>query len=224
MMPVHMRSSVRRAAGTATFAFVVAGLSMAQPRGATAQPQAEMPAETQREIVVYANDLPKGALSEFVFWKDATSPGGRLVGTPNTGGNLDPPPESDPNVNFKVQVQGGVPYRCWVRMKVGTPKGVSKANVLWVQFAGAVDKAGKEILKPGTASYMTAQGSAKPGWEWVPCVRNVAGTTEQLVTFKSAGEVAVRVQAGMEGVGFDQLVLSPARYIEKAPAEAVVKP
>jgi hypothetical protein len=52
----------------------------------------------------------------------------------------------------------------------------------------------------------------------------VAGTTESLVTFKSAGEINVRLQAGMEGVGFDQLVLSPARYLEKPPADAVVKP
>ena len=32
------------------------------------------------------------------------------------------------------------------------------------------------------------------------------------------------MQAGMEGVGFDQFLLSPALYLDKPPAEAVVKP
>jgi hypothetical protein len=43
-----------------------------------------------------------------------------------------------------------------------------------------------------------------------------------MVSFKNGGSVTVRVQAGMEGVGFDQIVLSPARYLDKPPAEAVV--
>jgi hypothetical protein len=44
------------------------------------------------------------------------------------------------------------------------------------------------------------------------------------VRFAAAGEVTVRIQAGMEGVGFDQVVLSPAKYLETAPTEAVVQP
>jgi hypothetical protein len=229
-MPAHLirigRHDVQRAAGIAAGALACAGLGLIAPafEAAFAQEQPAKPAEAPREIVVYASDIPKGGLSEFAFWKDPASPGGKLVGTPNTGGHLDPPPESDPHVNLKVQVQAGVPYRCWIHMKVGTPKGQSQANMLWVQFTNATDKAGREILKPGTGSYLTAQGPAKPGWVWVPCVRHVAGTTESLVTFKSAGEINVRLQAGMEGVGFDQLVLSPARYLEKPPADAVVKP
>jgi hypothetical protein len=31
------------------------------------------------------------------------------------------------------------------------------------------------------------------------------------------------MQAGMEGVGFDQFLLSPAQFLEKPPAEAMVK-
>lgn len=168
------------------------------------------------EVVVYAADLPKGALSEFDYWPDPASPGGKLVGTPNTGGILDPPPENDPHVTFKVPVQGGVSYRCWIHMKVGAPKGKSQANKLWVQFSGAVDKANKAVFKPGTASYLTAQGPTQPGWTWVPC-------GAELITFQTGGEVTVRLQAGMEGVGFDQFVLSPAQFLEKSPAEAVVK-
>ncbi len=177
----------------------------------------EGPANALREVVVYASDLPKGALSEFEFWNDSASPGGKLVGTPNTGGNLDPPPENDPHVIFKVEVQQGIPYGCWIHMKVGAPKGVSKANRLWVQFSGAVDKANKEVYKPGTGSYLTAQGPTTQGWSWVPC-----GSEGSQVSFRNSGPVTVRLQAGMEGVGFDQFILSPAKFLENAPAEPVV--
>jgi hypothetical protein len=173
------------------------------------------------DVVVPASTLPRSALSEFAFWDDAASPGGKLVGTANTGGELDPPPENDPNVRFKVRVLGGVAYRCWVHMKVGPPKGVALANRLWLQFSGAVDEGGRETLKPGTGSYLTAQGPTQQGWTWVGCN---AGSSPALVRFAAAGEVTVRIQAGMEGVGFDQVVLSPARFLNTPPTEAVVQP
>jgi hypothetical protein len=171
-----------------------------------------------RDVVVYASDLPGSALSEFDFWNDPASPGGKLVGTPNGGGHLDPPPENDPHVTFKVRVQGGVPYRCWIHMKVGPPKGESQANMLWVQFTGAVDNANREVLKPGTGDYLTARGPTRQGWAWVACE-----PAQPRIHFRTSGEVTVRLQAGMEGVGFDQVLLSPARFLESAPTEAVVK-
>jgi hypothetical protein len=176
------------------------------------------------EVVVYASDLPEKALSEFDFWDDSSSPGGKMIGTPNSGDELDPPPENDPHVTFKVKVKSGVSYRCWIHMKVGAPKGKSQANMFWVQFSDAVDKANKEVLKPGTGSYLTAQGPTKEGWAWVSCDLEKAKSPEQsLVHFKTNGEVTVRMQAGMEGVGFDQFLLSPAQFLEKPPSEAVVK-
>lgn len=173
------------------------------------------------EIVVYASELPRRALSEFDFWNDPASPGGKLVGTRNTGDELDPPPENDPHVIFPVQVEQGVPYRCWIHMKVGAPKGKSQANKFWVQFTNAVDKANKPTLKPGTGSYLTAQGPTRQGWTWVGCDPANA-SADPLVRFGTTGQVNVRLQAGMEGVGFDQFVLSPAKYLDKPPAEAVV--
>jgi hypothetical protein len=98
-------------------------------------------------------------------------------------------------------------------MLVGAPKGVSKANLVWVQFTNAVDKANKGVLQPNTKDYLTVQGPEKAGWIWVG--------SDRLVTFKAA-TASIRVQAGMEGVGFDQIVLSPSKYLDKAPTEAVV--
>jgi hypothetical protein len=203
-----------RLAGRVARALILVGLAAAAvPAWADGPPA---------EVVVHASDLPRSALYEFDFWSDPASPGGRLVGTPNTGDDLDPPPENDPHVRFTVQVQGGVPYRCWVHMKVGKPKGKSQANMLYVQFTGAVDRAGKDVLRPGTGSYLVARGPAREGWTWVGCDPADAGASGPHVIFRAGGEVTVRLQAGMEGVGFDQVLLSPARFLHGPPAEAVV--
>lgn len=175
-----------------------------------------------REVVVHVSNLPPSALSEFRFWNETSSPGGRMVGYPNSGDELDPPPEDDPHVIFKTQVQRGVPYRCWIHMKVGAPKGKSQANLLFVQFSDAVDRANKEVLKPGTGSYLIARGPTREGWTWASCDSQVAQSSRSEIHFRTSGEVTVRIQAGMEGVGFDQVVLSPARFLEKPPSEAVV--
>jgi hypothetical protein len=184
--------------------------------------------ETAREsapadVVLYASDLIKANLSEFEFWNDPTSPDGKLVGTPNDGGELDAPPEDDPHVTFKVQVQGGIPYRCWIHMKVGAPKGKSQANKFWVQLTGAVDKTNKEVFKPDTNSYLTAQGPTEQGWAWVRCLLEGSELSESLVYFRNSGEVTVRIQAGMEGTGFDQFMLSPVKFLENPPSEAIVR-
>jgi hypothetical protein len=184
--------------------------------------QVSPPEGSPLEVVVYASDLPESALSEFEVWDDPASPGGKMIGIPNTGDELDPPPENDPHVTFKVQVQSGVPYRCWIHMKVGAPKGKSQANMLWVQFSDAVDGANQEVFKPGTRSYLTAEGPTQEGWTWVEC--DVADSeAEPLVYFRTSGEVTVRLQAGMEGVGFDQFLLSSARFLDEPPSEAVVE-
>jgi len=174
------------------------------------------------DVVVYASDLSEDALFEFEFWPSRASPGGKMVGTPQTGDKLNPPPEEDPYVIFKVKVQGGVAYRCWIRMGVGAPMGVSSANRLYVQLSDAVDSANKDVFRPNTASYLTAQGPPRQVWKWVACEAG-SDPTESLIYFRASREVTVRVQAGMEGVGFDQFVLSPAKFLERPPAEAIVK-
>jgi hypothetical protein len=106
-------------------------------------------------------------------------------------------------------------------MKVGAPKGKSQANKFFVQLTNAIDKTNKPVLKPGTGSYLTAQGPTQVGWAWVPC-EPAAGAGDSLIRFATTGVARVRVQAGMEGVGFDQFVLSSAKYLDKPPGEAVV--
>jgi hypothetical protein len=183
-------------------------------------PLAKAPESPLPDVVVYASDLPESALDEFEVWDDPASPGSKMLGITNTGDEMDPPPEDDPHVTFDVQVQSGIPYRCWIHMKVGAPMGKSQANVLWVQFSEAMNQANEEAFGLGTDSYLTAQGPAQEGWVWVEC--SLKGS-ESLIYFKTSGEVTVRLQAGMEGVGFDQFVLSSNRFLEAPPSDAIVQ-
>lgn len=185
-----------------------------------APPTAPPPSGPPAEVVVNAADMAEDSVYELEVWEDAASPGGTLLGVTNFGGDLDPPPENDPHVAFSVPVRSGVPYRCWVRMRVGAPKGVSQANVLYVQFASAVDDSGAPILRPQSDSFLTARGPEEEGWAWVGCDLDGAPAT---VAFAADGETGVRIQAGMEGVGFDQFVLSPAAYLDGPPAGDVVE-
>jgi hypothetical protein len=182
--------------------------------------QVGLPAGPSDEILVYASDLTGKTMSGLSFMNDPGPPGGKLIGLPNEGDVLNPPPENEPNITFKVQVLSAIPYRCWIHMKVGAAKGNSQANVIWVQLSGAVDQAGKQFLQPGSHSYLTALGPQKPGWAWVEC--NLSGNTS-LVTFQPGGEITVRLQAGMEGVGFDQFVLSATDFLKAAPTEVVIE-
>jgi len=204
---------------TATAVPATAVPTTAVPTATAAPPTAAPTAD----VVVYASDLQPSALTdELTFWDDPASPGGKMIGLPNTGDKLNAPPEDDPHITFQVQVQGGMPYRGWVHMKVGTPKGVSQANRFYVQFSDALDKANQPVFTQGTGSFLTAQGPQQAGWIWVPCDSSDPDAPDSLLYFRG-GKVTVRMQAGMEGVGFDQFLLSPTRYLDQPPAEAIVQ-
>ena len=180
-------------------------------------------AGSSSEVIAYASEVPESALFELGFLDDPASPGHRLIGLPNNGNELDPPPQNDPYVTFTVKVRSGIPYRCWIHMKVGTPQRDSTANVFWVQLSDAFDSLNNEILKPGSDSYLTAQGPVQAGWVWTGCNLTKASPADSFVYFRSSGEIAVRLQAGMEGVGYDQFLLSPEKYLQQQPSEPVVE-
>ena len=180
-----------------------------------------VPQGSGSDVIIYASDLTQANLSELDFFDDLASPGGKLISLPNNGDELDPPPENDPHVTFLVQVKSAIPYRCWLHMKVGALKGASKANVIWAQFSDAYDETNTDALQPGSDSYLTAEGPEQEGWAWVECDR-ADSDIDSAVYFKVAGNITVRLQAGAEGVGFDQLLLSPEKYFDLAPSEQVI--
>ena len=217
--PICDRQWIAVALATLVMVLFSACTGAASPTPGVEPAVTEPAAGPASEVIVYAADLTDKTLSELDFIDDPASPGGRLIGLPNTGDELDPPPESDPHATFSVQVRSGVPYRCWIHMRVGEPKGRSTANIAYVQFSKSVDEANQEVFRLSTNSYLTAQGPTQPGWSWVACD---AEDAEALVYFESGGESRVRIQAGAEGVGFDQFLLSPAKFVDSPPREPIV--
>jgi hypothetical protein len=217
--------AVFAAAGTLFLALLAACSTRQSSTPVVSTLAAETSGGSPSEVIVYASDIPSEALIELDFLNDSASPNGKLIGLPNNGDELDPPPENDPHVTFNVQVQSAVAYQCWIHMKVGTAKGRSTANVVWVQFSDSVDRASQAVFRPGTNSYLTAQGSEQQGWMWVGCEATGSGTPEALVYFQttSGSEITVRLQAGAEGVGFDQFILSPAKFLNAPPSEPIVE-
>lgn len=191
--------------------------SGAAPSGENASPTAG-----GAEVIVYTADLGEETLYELELWEDPAAAEGELLGVTNNGDELDAPPENDPHVLFTVAVEADIPYRCWVHMKVGAPQGVSTANLVWVQFGNSVDENGQELFRPESDSFLTAQGPTQEGWSWVPCTGPDGDAAGALIRFAASGETTVRIQAGMEGVGFDQFVLSAGAYLENPPTEAIV--
>jgi len=176
-----------------------------------------------REILVCAADLPREGLSdEFEVEDEPSSPGGKMIRIRNDGDPKEPPPASDVYAIFKVQVHAGVPYRCWIHMKAGKPRGESQANLLFVQFTNAVDRNGREIHTLGTGEYIVVR-AAREGWAWVGRDLSDPKSAEPAIYFRTSGEVTVRISPGMEGVGFDQFVLSPAQYLARPPPEAAAR-
>ena len=85
------------AAGVLALVYLTSTVLSARVKGPKPSPgiqETVKPAPAQPEVIVYASDLPKSALSEFDSWNDPASPGGRMVGTPNSGEELDPPPRT----------------------------------------------------------------------------------------------------------------------------------
>lgn len=216
---IRYRLLATSASAICILALLAGCTGLSTPTPIVESPVTEPAAGPASEVIVYASDLTDGTLSELDFIDDPASPGGKLIGLPNSGDELDPPPESDPHATFEVQVRSGVPYRCWIHMKVGEPKGRSTANIVYVQFSKSIDEANQEVFRLSTNSYLTAQGPTQPGWTWVSCD---AEDSQSLVYFESGGRSRVRIQAGAEGVGFDQFLLSPAKFLNSPPSEAVV--
>ncbi len=176
-----------------------------------------------REAVVHAADLPKDALAgDFRFDETPPAAGGRFVSVACDGRGEPLPPTNPNHVTFKMPVTGGVPYRLWVHLRPEEPCGPRHQHVVHVQITGATDKTTGESLDVGGARYLTIRGDGKPGWGWWGRDSQDSRAVEPLLVFRSSGEVTVRLYEGNHGTAIDQVLLSPAKYLDRPPAEAIL--
>jgi hypothetical protein len=111
----------------------------------------------------------------------------------------------------------GVPYRIWLRSRAQND--YYGNDSVFLQFSGSVDAGGAPMWRIGTTDSTTVVledcgGCGEQAWGWQD---NGYATIGPVVYFATTGPQKLRIQTREDGLGIDQVVLSPARYLSSAP-------
>ena len=171
------------------------------------------------EIVLYASRA-KPIAGTWRVVPDGTAAGGARIEHPDAGAEKLITPLADPADYFELTftAKANVAYRLWLRSRALND---SYANdSVFVQFSGSVTNTGTAVSRIGTTaaeriSLEDCSGCGVAGWGWQD---NGYGTNVfgPLMYF-TGGPQKIRVQGREDGISIDQIVLSPATYLNKAP-------
>jgi hypothetical protein len=171
------------------------------------------------DVVLYAKNAV--VRSGWTVASDATAAGGARLQNPDAGAAKVATPLASPARYFEMtfNAESGTGYRLWMR---GLATSNSWANdSVYVQFDRSVDHAGLPAYRIGTTSATTytledCVGCGLSGWGWQD---NGFGTgvLGPLVYFATSGPQRIRVQVREDGLGIDQIVLSPETFLTIAP-------
>jgi regulation of enolase protein 1 (concanavalin A-like superfamily) len=173
------------------------------------------------DVVIHASSIPTGA--RHGSWRSAgdwSSPDGVKLTTPDDGVAITDQPRATPTdyVDVTFNAEANKRYRLWLRVKAS---GDSKWNdSLWVQFSDALS-GGSPIYRMNTTSGLlvnlatSSDATDLQDWGW----QNGAYWLWQdtTFTFPTTGMHTLRIQIREDGVQFDQIVLSPGTYMDRAP-------
>jgi hypothetical protein len=176
------------------------------------------PQTVPSEVVIYANEIP--ASGGWTIVNDAGAAAGLKLFVPDQNWSNTNGPLAAPTRYFDVtfSAEPNTRYRLWLRLRAD---GDSKYNdSVYVQFSDAVNAAGAAVYGIGTTAGLTVNlatcGICPPqGWGWQNRAYWLSDTGE--VWFASSGSHTMRVQLREDGVGLDQIVLSPKRYLDTPP-------
>jgi hypothetical protein len=176
------------------------------------------------EVVIYASDIPaSGRHGTWQAASDATSPNGVTLTTPDQHAGATSAALASPRdyVDVTFSAPAGTPYRVWLRLRARSD---NKSNdSLWVQFSDAL-VGGSPTYRTNTTSGLlvnlatSSAASNLNGWGWTNGAYWLSQPTA--VTFATSGAHTLRIQVREDGVEFDQIVLSPSRYLNSAPGTA----
>jgi hypothetical protein len=152
---------------------------------------------------------------------DATAAGGSRMASTDTGAPKIVTPLASPAhyVELTFTASAGTPYRLWMRGKAY--RNSYGNDSVFVQFSDSVTSAGAAVWRIGTTSATevnleACSGCGLSGWGWQDNGWG-AGVLGPLVRFSATGSHRLRVQIREDGFSIDQIVLSPATYLERAP-------
>ncbi|MQA31888.1 MAG: hypothetical protein GEU82_18985 [Luteitalea sp.] len=183
-------------------------------RNVTVNAGSTLPGE---EVVLYAANA-----STTVGWNvvpDATAAGDARLQNPNAGAPKLAAALASPDAYFDMvfDAVAGQPYHLWIR---GTATGNSWANdSVFVQFDKSVTAAGAPAYRIGTTAAATVTiedcvGCGLAGWGWND--NGFAGHGPDIY-FADGGTQTIRVQVREDGLGIDQIILSPAMFLTNSP-------
>jgi len=172
------------------------------------------------DIVLYASEATT-RIGNWSVVSDATAAGGARLANADLGGVKLASPLPVPASYFEMtfNAQSNVPYRLWIRGKAQDDSPYNDS--IFVQFDGSVTAGGAAVFRTGTTdgtciNLEEAAGYGLSGWGWQDngWGINVMGP---LIYFATTGPQTLRIQPREDGLSIDQIVLSPATYLNSAP-------
>lgn len=176
------------------------------------------PAPASADIVIRASDAGS-SLHGLTLERDATAASGYKVSSSDAGRawlNSPPAPGDAPHAVFGFTAPEAGSYRMWIRLKA---KGDSKWNdSVWVQFTNA-SRNGTPVYRIGSndgllVNLENCSGCGVQGWGWQD---NSWWLNQSSLVTLTAGWQQIQIALREDGVEFDQIVLSPSRFLSSAP-------
>jgi hypothetical protein len=204
----------------ATFKVTVTGTSGALVHAATpVTVTVPAPGTDLKEIVLYAKDAAPIAGTWHIV-ADTTAAGGARIEHPDAAAPKVTTPLANPVDYFEMTftAAANVPYRLWLR---GRAQNNSYSNdSVYIQFSGSVTNTGTAVNRIGTPQAATVvledcSGCGVAGWGWQDNGYgvNVFGPA----MYFTGGSQTIRIQGREDGISIDQIVLSPATYLNASP-------
>jgi Right handed beta helix region len=176
------------------------------------------------DAVLYAADIQSTNIhGGWTLVADVSAANGVALANPDRGAAKITTALASPAsfVDVAFNAQGGVPYQVWLRMRAD--RNATSNDSVYLQFSGAIDASGNPVARIGTAAgaavvLQDSTGAPIAGWGWNDA--GWAGLASPFV-FSQTGPQTLRIQQREDGIFIDQIVISPARYLTKAPGALI---
>jgi endonuclease/exonuclease/phosphatase family metal-dependent hydrolase len=174
-----------------------------------------------QDIVLYPSDVSNSSGNWYAA-QSASGAGGQRVTSDDYGWSSVDVPLANPSNYFEATFSAPAytTYHVWLRLRAG---GDSKWNdSVWVQFSDSADTNGSAAYRIGSGDALLVNlepcnNCGVSGWGWAD--KGYWTGQSPLVTFANRGTHTIRVQTREDGVQVDQIVLSPANYLNRAPGQ-----
>jgi hypothetical protein len=171
-------------------------------------------------VVLYASEASV-RVGNYSVVADSTAAGGSRIHNPDAGASKLSNALASPASYFEMtfSAQAGTAYRLWVRGKAENDDPFNDS--VFVQFSDSVTSGGVSTGRIGTTSSEVinledCSGCGLSEWGWQDNGWGI-GAMGPLVYFQSSGTHTLRIQPREDGLSIDQVVLSPATYLNSSP-------